>query len=119
MTTYNVLIMGASYGSLLATKLLFGGHKITMVCLPAEQQLCRQERAVGSAQNQHVVSHKPPPPPDRGPARRDLMRAGRCRMAQPGASAKARVKTRRFRQQGWPAIRRDSSGSGAERRAPV
>src|SRR6201986_3176552 len=34
MTTYNVLIMGASYGSLLATKLLFGGHKITMVCLP-------------------------------------------------------------------------------------
>ncbi len=36
MTTYNVLIMGASYGSLLATKLLFGGHRITMVCLPAE-----------------------------------------------------------------------------------
>jgi hypothetical protein len=36
MTTYNVLILGASYGSLLATKLLFGGHKITMVCLPAE-----------------------------------------------------------------------------------
>jgi hypothetical protein len=36
MTAYNVLIMGASYGSLLATKLLFGGHKITMVCLPAE-----------------------------------------------------------------------------------
>src|ERR1700739_201855 len=36
MTTYNVLIMGASYGSLLATKLLFCGHKMTMVCLPAE-----------------------------------------------------------------------------------
>ena len=36
MATYNVLIMGASYGSLLATKLLFGGHRITMVCLPAE-----------------------------------------------------------------------------------
>src|SRR5882672_9582 len=36
MATYDVLIMGASYGSLLATKLLFGGHKITMVCLPAE-----------------------------------------------------------------------------------
>jgi len=36
MTTYNVLIMGASYGSLLATKLLFGGHQMTMVCLPAE-----------------------------------------------------------------------------------
>ena len=33
---YNILILGASYGSLLATKMLFGGHKITMVCLPAE-----------------------------------------------------------------------------------
>ncbi|HEX3953861.1 MAG TPA: hypothetical protein VHW90_09840 [Stellaceae bacterium] len=36
MPAYNVLILGASYGSLLATKLLFGGHKITMVCLPVE-----------------------------------------------------------------------------------
>ena len=36
MSTYNVLIMGASYGSLLATKLLFGGHKVTLICLPAE-----------------------------------------------------------------------------------
>jgi hypothetical protein len=33
---YNILMMGASYGSLLATKLLFGGHKITLVCLPVE-----------------------------------------------------------------------------------
>src|SRR5947207_8038527 len=33
---YNILILGASYGSLLATKMLFGGHKIMMVCLPAE-----------------------------------------------------------------------------------
>ena len=36
MTTYNILIMGASYGSLLASKLLFGGHRIKLVCLPAE-----------------------------------------------------------------------------------
>ena len=28
MTTYNVLIMGASYGSLLAIKLLFAGNKV-------------------------------------------------------------------------------------------
>ena len=34
MTTYNVLVLGASYGSLLATKLLFGGHKVMLVCLP-------------------------------------------------------------------------------------
>src|SRR4030095_11928316 len=35
MATYNILMMGASYGSLLASKLLFGGHKIHLVCLPA------------------------------------------------------------------------------------
>ncbi len=36
MARYNVLIMGASYGSLLASKLLFGGHSIKLVCLPQE-----------------------------------------------------------------------------------
>src|SRR3954462_1886850 len=45
MPAYNVLIMGASYGSLLATKLLFGGHKITMVCLPAEVEAFNSEGA--------------------------------------------------------------------------
>ena len=45
MATYNVLTMGASYGSLLATKLLFGGHRITMVCLPAEVEAFNQEGA--------------------------------------------------------------------------
>jgi acyl transferase domain-containing protein len=38
-TVYNTLIMGASYGSLLATKLLFAGHKVKLVCLPAEAEL--------------------------------------------------------------------------------
>jgi hypothetical protein len=45
MANYNVLIMGASYGSLLATKLLFGGHKITMVCLPAEVEAFNKDGA--------------------------------------------------------------------------
>jgi hypothetical protein len=36
---YNILIMGAAYGSLLASKMLFGGHKIHHVCLPAEADL--------------------------------------------------------------------------------
>ena len=45
MTTYNVLTFGAAYGSLLATKLLFGGHKITMVCLPAEIEAFNSEGA--------------------------------------------------------------------------
>ncbi|MGE0769097.1 MAG: hypothetical protein AB7L90_21855 [Hyphomicrobiaceae bacterium] len=33
---HNVLILGASYGSLLGTKLAMAGHNATMVCLPAE-----------------------------------------------------------------------------------
>src|SRR5438270_7286542 len=45
MPAYNILILGASYGSLLATKLLFGGHKITMVCLPAEVEAFNSEGA--------------------------------------------------------------------------
>ena len=34
--TYKILILGASYGSLLATKLLLAGHTVKLVCLPAE-----------------------------------------------------------------------------------
>jgi hypothetical protein len=41
--TYNILIMGASYGSLLASKILFGGHKVHLVCLPAEADLINSE----------------------------------------------------------------------------
>ena len=41
--TYNILLMGASYGSLLASKLLFGGHSIHLVCLPAEAELINAE----------------------------------------------------------------------------
>ena len=37
--TYKVLIMGASYGSLLATKLLLAGHTVKLACLPAEADL--------------------------------------------------------------------------------
>jgi hypothetical protein len=43
MPTYNILLMGASYGSLLASKLLFGGHSIHLVCLPAEAELINAE----------------------------------------------------------------------------
>ena len=41
--TYNILIMGASYGSLLASKILFGGHHVHLVCLPAEADLINSE----------------------------------------------------------------------------
>ena len=40
---YKILIMGAAYGSLLASKMLFGGHKIHHVCLPAEADLINAE----------------------------------------------------------------------------
>ena len=35
--------MGASYGSLLASKMLFGGHNVKLVCLPAEADLINAE----------------------------------------------------------------------------
>ena len=43
---YNVLIFGASYGSLLATKLLLAGHNAKMVCTPAEAELFNREGAI-------------------------------------------------------------------------
>jgi hypothetical protein len=43
MPQYNTLVMGASYGSLLATKLLLAGHKVKLVCLPAEAELINRE----------------------------------------------------------------------------
>jgi hypothetical protein len=43
MATYKILIMGASYGSLLASKILFGGHSVHLVCLPAEADLINTE----------------------------------------------------------------------------
>ena len=40
---YNILILGAAYGSLLASKMLFGGHYVNHVCLPAEADLINAE----------------------------------------------------------------------------
>lgn len=44
--TYDILIFGASYGSLLATKLALAGHNATLVCLPEEAELINSEGAV-------------------------------------------------------------------------
>ena len=38
-----ILILGASYGSLLAAKLLLAGHRVRLVCLPAEAELINRE----------------------------------------------------------------------------
>jgi hypothetical protein len=42
-SSYNILILGASYGSLLATKLLLVGHSAKLICLPQEAELINRE----------------------------------------------------------------------------
>jgi hypothetical protein len=43
MSRYRILILGASYVSLLASKILFGGHSVRLVCLPEEADLINSE----------------------------------------------------------------------------
>ena len=42
----DVLVLGASYGSLLATKLLLAGHSVRLVCLPEEAALINAEGTI-------------------------------------------------------------------------
>jgi len=46
MAAYKILIMGASYGSLLGVKLALAGHNVDLVCLPAEADLMNSEGAI-------------------------------------------------------------------------
>ena len=46
MTSFSILILGASYGSLLATKLAMAGYDTTLVCLPAEVEAINRDGAV-------------------------------------------------------------------------
>jgi hypothetical protein len=41
--SYNVLVLGASYGSLFATKLLMAGHRVSLVCTPPTARLINRE----------------------------------------------------------------------------
>jgi hypothetical protein len=43
---YNTLILGASYGSLLGTKLLMAGHRVTLVCTKPTAELINREGTV-------------------------------------------------------------------------
>jgi hypothetical protein len=43
---YKILIFGASYGSLLATKLALAGHSAKMICLPHEAEVFNQDGAI-------------------------------------------------------------------------
>jgi hypothetical protein len=46
MSTKKILILGASYGSLLGTKLALAGHDTTLVCLPQEAALINAKGAI-------------------------------------------------------------------------
>ena len=43
---YDVLILGASYGSLFSTKLLLAGHSATLVCTPPTAEIINREGTV-------------------------------------------------------------------------
>src|SRR5690606_30853950 len=43
---YNILILGASYGSLLGVKMAMAGHSVKLVCLPAEAELINAEGTI-------------------------------------------------------------------------
>jgi len=43
---HNILVFGASYGSLLATKLVLAGHHVKLVCTPAEAVLFNSDGAI-------------------------------------------------------------------------
>lgn len=42
----NILILGASYGSLLGARMAFAGHSVTLVCLPAEADAINAHGAI-------------------------------------------------------------------------
>ncbi|MGZ5111108.1 MAG: ketopantoate reductase family protein [Usitatibacter sp.] len=46
MSKRKILILGASYGSLLGIKLALAGHDVTLVCLPAEAKLINEKGAI-------------------------------------------------------------------------
>src|SRR2546427_12307414 len=43
---YNILILGASYGSLFSTKLLMAGHRVSLVCTKPTADLINHEGTV-------------------------------------------------------------------------
>ena len=46
MQVRKILVLGASYGSLLGVKLALAGHEVTLVCLPPEASLINSKGAI-------------------------------------------------------------------------
>ena len=74
--TRNILILGASYGSLLATKLLMAGHNVTLVCRKQTAELINRDGTEVRIKLRDEAAHRPifsrdlPGDPRRGRARR-------------------------------------------------
>lgn len=54
----DILILGASYGSLLSTKLLMAGHNVSLVCLPEEADLINKEGSVVRLKLRNEENHR-------------------------------------------------------------
>jgi len=55
----NVLILGASYGSLLATKLLMAGHNVTLVCRKQTAELINRDGTEVRIKLRDEAAHRP------------------------------------------------------------
>jgi len=55
---HNILILGASYGSLLATKLLMAGHNVTLVCRKATAELINRDGTEVRIQLRDEIEHR-------------------------------------------------------------
>src|SRR3954465_10892426 len=54
----NILILGASYGSLLATKLLMAGHNVTLVCRRKTADLINRHRTAVRIKPREEAVHR-------------------------------------------------------------
>ena len=108
MAKYNVLIMGASYGSLLASKLLFAEHSVKLVCLPAEVE----------AINSDGIRVRLPIKGRRDPVELELAQAaGQAVRRRPRRDQSGRLRSRRPGDAGaavWLARRARTAGCGGE-----
>src|SRR6476659_5047897 len=57
--TRNILILGASYGSLLATKLLMAGHNVTLVCRKQTAELINRDGTEVRIKLRDETAHRP------------------------------------------------------------
>src|SRR5438093_13342198 len=55
----NILILGASYGSLLATKLLMAGHNVTLVCRKQTAELINRDGTEVRIKLRGEAAHRP------------------------------------------------------------